>query len=131
MGGLSLALRMFHHDEVDFSRWVFTGLVNGSQYIQDEVDWEQLNALGTNVGATYRQLPNAEEQAGFRQSFIARIAQGFRKEKGRAEDFINWRLQERGDGMVVVAADYPAKRKTLLLHVSTIGSKRLTGIQWQ
>ena len=107
--------------EVRFARRVFAGLATGTQSVHNVVDWEHLQAAGGDVGATYRELPGLPEQAAYRQTFIQSFAEGFRKEQGRLEAFTDWR--QHGDG--VVAADYPAKGKTLLLRISKRGSQRL------
>ena len=128
--GLVLLLQPFHRDEVGFCRRMLGALTTGQWYVQSSIDWEQFQALGVDVGSAYRELPNEEERAKFRQAFIMQCAEGFRKEHGRLGDFINWRLQQRGP-VAMVAADYPLKQKTLLFQVSTIGEKRLQQLQWQ
>ena len=130
VAGVVCVFQPFNRDEVGFCRRVFGALTTGSRYIQESIDWEHFQALGADVGAEYQRLPNDEERAKFQESFIVKCAQGFRQEKGRLDDFVNWRLQQRGP-MALVAADYPSKQKTLLFQVSTVGEKQLTAIQWQ
>lgn len=132
VAGLALAVRSFGHDEAAWCRRVFSALAQGKPYIQEDIDWEVFTALDSDVGATYRQLPNDDEKASFRQMFINRFGEGFRQSKARLSDFTNWRLQERQDeGRLVVASDHASKNKTVLFTISQVGQKRLERIQWQ
>ena len=128
--GLALFLQPFHGDEVGFCRRILGAFTTGKRYVQSSIDWEQFQVLGIDVGSAYRELPNEEERAKFREAFLVKCGEGFRKEHGRLNDFVNWRLQQPGP-VAVVAVDYPLKQKTLLFHVSTVGDKHLEAMQWQ
>ena len=117
--------------ELRVCRDVLRGLIDGSPSIGRSIDWEHLRALGVDVGATYRRLPNERERAGYRQAFIEQFTEGFHQARGVADGFRAWRVQQRADAAVVVAADYEAKRQTLLMSVSASEPKRVEGIQWQ
>ena len=132
VAGLALAVRAFGHDDVAWCRRVFSALAQGQQYIQQDIDWDLFRALDSDVGALYRQLSTDDEKANYRRMFINRFGEGFRQSKARLGDFTNWRLQGRQDeGQLVVAADHVSKSKTVLFTISTIGHRRLQGIQWQ
>ena len=131
VAGAALLLRPWLRDDVGWCRRVFTGLAQGSQYIQDSIDWERLKALNADVGSEYRRMPNEEERANYRQAFISQFARGFRQSKAAYDQFTNWRVLERGQDAVVVAADYPAKQSTLLFEISELGGRRLEAIKWQ
>jgi hypothetical protein len=117
--------------DVAFCQALFEDLASGKPSAQKRIDWEHLQALDVNVGATYASLPNEQERAKYRQAFVDSFSKGFRGAQGRVGAFTRWRIHERADDQVVVAADYAGKDKTLLLAVPASGNKRLEGIQWQ
>ena len=126
-----LVLRNPQQDAVRWTRQTFELLVSGRSSAQARIAWERLSAVGVDVGATYTKLPNAREQAQYRQAFLRELASGFRRSGARAESFVNWRIMEQSDEAIVVAADFPAKQKTLLLTVSDGKPRQVTGIRWQ
>jgi len=129
IASLVLLMRM-SRGEVAVGREIFQGLVTGKPSVQKRIDWAHLSAVGVEVGATYTQLPNEQAKAKYRRFFVEYFSKGFRKAGGSPKAFVRWRIQERTPAWVVVAADYPAKQKTLLLTMATSGRK-LQGIQWQ
>lgn len=118
-------------NEVGFCRAVFRNLVNDRQAAQRQIDWERLKAVGVDVGKTYTELPDDQARAQYRKAFIDNFAMGFRQSEGTLEAFRNWRVQARDGERVVVATDYEAKRKTLLLSVPASGQRKLQELQWQ
>lgn len=111
-------------------REAFQGLVKGRQSVQQRIDWGRLQAMGVNVGATYAGLPDDGARAKYRRLFVEYFSKGFLHTGARLDEFVRWRVHERTPERVVVAADYPAKQKTLLLTMAVSG-KKLEGIQWQ
>ncbi len=110
---------------------IFRGLATGKADVEEWVDWANLKALEIDVGDTYSKLPDDTQRQQYRQAFIENFAQGFRFMGGTLQAFGHWRLHERAGDHVVVAVDYPAKHKTLLLSLATTGKRRLIGLQWQ
>lgn len=118
--------------DVAFCRTVLTGLVNGKpSVVAQRLDWEHLNALGLDVGATYTSLPNDAERKQYRQAFVRSVSSEFKRVGGTAKGFSRWRLHGREPGRVVVAADFPAKGKTLLMTLPASGTKKVQALQWQ
>lgn len=117
--------------EVGFCREVLKGLAEGKPSVKGRIAWERLLALDVDVGATYQALPNEEERAKYRQAFVVSFSLGFRQQGGSVKAFQRWRVHERRGTHVVVAADYPAKQKTLLMGIPASGPKKLETIQWQ
>ena len=117
--------------DIDRCQGVFQRLVAGSFSAQSRIHREHLTALDVDVGATYRGLPNERERRGYREAFIANFSKGFERTEARAGQFVRWRVAQRTPEAVTVAADYPAKKMTLLLIVPAHGKKRLQGIQWK
>lgn len=128
---LALLLKPWINDDVAWCRRVFTGLAQGSQYIQDSIAWERFKALDADIGAQYRELPNTNERSGYREAFVNRFARGFRESKAQISDFMNWRIVKRSPDGIIVAADYPAKQSTLLFDISKAGGRRLETMRWQ
>jgi hypothetical protein len=109
----------------------FEGLTSGERSAQARIDWERLRALGVNVGAAYRGLPNAHAKAQYRREFLEGFAKAFAQGGGRPEAFVDWRVEERTGEEIVVAADYPAKRNTLLISLPASGKRRIAGLAWK
>ena len=124
-------IRLIRSD-VGVCREAFAGLAQGRSAAGWRLDWERLQAMGVNVGETYRGLPNAQERRQYRRSFIGQFAGGFARSGATASAFTNWRPAGVRDGKRLVAADYPAKQQTLLFSVSGAWfSRRIGSIQWQ
>ncbi|MBI4322872.1 MAG: hypothetical protein HY596_01205 [Candidatus Omnitrophica bacterium] len=123
------ALRLTRSD-VARCREVFQDLARGKRSVQQRIDWGQLHAIGVNVGATYAGLPDEGARVTYRRLFVEHFSKGFLQTGARLDEFVRWRVHERTPEQVVVAADYPAKQKTLLLTMAVSG-KKLEGIQWQ
>lgn len=117
--------------EAGFCREVFRNLVNDRQAAQRQIDWEHLQAVGVDVGKTYTELPNDQARAQYRKAFVDNFAMGFRQAEGTLDSFRNWRVHARDGERVVVAVDYEAKHKTLLLSIPASGRRKLEAIQWQ
>ena len=132
IGAIAVFVMRGSGNDVEVCRRVFQGLAEGRPGVHRRIDWERLKALDVDVGAAYAALPNDQERAGYRRAFIERFSAGFRGTGGSSDAFVRWRAQGRADdGRVVVAADYAAKQKTLLLRLSGGWNKKLVGIQWQ
>ena len=123
---IAALLRLSDRD-VRFCRGVLHDLVMGRQSVQSRIDWERVTAMGVDIGATYAQLPNDGERAQYRRAFIRNFADGFRKSGGRLDGFTHWMVAPDG----TVSADYPAKGKTLVFHLSAGGHRQLEGIGWR
>lgn len=117
--------------DVAFCRKTFEGLVRGRQSVETRIAWERLQAVGVNVGETYSGLPSEAERAKYRREFIAHLAGAFRQTGVPAKAFVGWRKAGRVGETVVVAVDYPAKGRTLLLGLPASGRKQIEAIQWQ
>ena len=128
---LAVFLVRLGRGEVAFCRGVLAHLAQGRQSVQRQIDWDHLQALEVNVGEAYARLPNAREQEQYRRAFVQQFAVAFQRTGAAPKDFTGWRIAERSGPRIVVAADYPSKRRTLLLQVSGGWKKRVVGIQWQ
>ena len=117
--------------EAGLCREVFQGLVKGRQSVQQRIDWGRLKAMGVDVGATYAHLPDERARAEYRRLFVEHFSKGFLQTGASLGDFVRWRVQTQTPEEVVVAVDYPAKQKTLLLTLPATGAKRIQAIQWQ
>ena len=152
VGVIVLVLRNPQEDAVRWTKQTFETLVSGRSSVQARIAWERLSAVGVDVGATYTKLPNAREQAQYRQAFLRELASGFRRSGARAESFVNWRIEESAESAemkaqsaqnksaegaerdartMVVAADFPAKQKTLLMTLTVGKPRQVTGIGWK
>lgn len=129
--GLVVFVMRARSSDAQWAQRILTGLANGRTSIERHIDWEHLKTLDVEVGATYAKLPSDQDRRRYRQAFIQNFAKGFAQSGARPEAFVNWRIQERGDGDTLVAADYPAKRKTLLVRIARDGGRRLEALQWQ
>lgn len=112
-------------------RDIFSGLVKGSYTVHNVIDWDNLKALGLDVGASYRQLNNPQEKANYQRAFINNFALGFKRSGGKSGAFINWRLYDKDDKKIVVASDYQDYNKTILFTLTNSVKKKLVDIQWE
>lgn len=130
-GVVAIAIMRRGAGDVEFCRAVLTGLVNGKPSVAQRLDWEHLNALGLDVGATYTSLPSDDERKQYRQAFVRSVSSEFKRVGGIAGSFRNWRVYAREPVRIVIAADYTAKQKTLLMTLPTSGAKKVQALQWQ
>jgi len=117
--------------DVGLCRDIFWGFVEGRQSLQGYIDWEHLNALGSNVGSDYSKLPNAQEKEEYRMAFYKNFSRSFKRKGGTFELFNNWRIYEQNGATTIVAVDYPAKHKVALFTLSGFNKKKLTNIKWE
>lgn len=116
--------------DINFCRKVFYGMMRGDSKVENYVDWENFQAVGVDVGAAYRQLPDEKEKLAYRASFFKGFPAGFRKFSGKPEAFVNWRDYGVKDGKKIVAVDY-IYGKTLLFSISRLKGVKLYSIQWE
>lgn len=123
----------FVHRDVTVCREVLRGLVTGRFAAQRSMDWEHLEALGLDVGETYRRLPNAEERQRYQRAFVENFSKAFREAQGRLDAFTRWRIVSREGQTTLVAADYAAANRTLVFTItdSGWGRRRVEAFQWQ
>ncbi len=117
--------------EVDFSRRLLRGLVQGRISMQNLIDWEKFNGFGLDVGATYSLLPDEKERSDYRSRFILACAEGFRKAQGKLGAYTNWRIYDRGENKTIVAADCTVYNNTLLFTIYKNGKRKLASIKWE
>ena len=131
VAAIALLLVQFSRRSTSAARAIFAGLAGGRGSVERSIDWEHLNALHVEVGATYSKLPNGQERAGYRKAFIDNFASAFRAKGGAVDAFRGWRVYGRDGEQVIVAADDPSRRQMLLLGLSGGWTKRLRSIQWK
>jgi hypothetical protein len=117
--------------DINLCRAIFSDLTNGRYGVQKYVDWENLKGLTIDAGATYSSFSTEKEKAGYKKAFIQGFSWGFKKIGGKSQLFVNWRVYNKGDNQVIIAADYRGTNKTLLLTLSGAGRKKLTSLQWK
>lgn len=117
--------------EIDFCRDVLTDLLHGDSSVVPRIDWEHFDALGVNVGRNYARLPDDQERAKYQKAFLSATALGFQVSRLTADAFINWRVHDRREGAVTVAADFPYRQRTLLFVLSATGQRRLEAMRWR
>jgi len=120
----------FQQREARFCRTILNGLVAGSVEIEKFIDWEQLVAVGVDVGKTYRNKPNPETKLNYVRDFIRGFSVGFRSVKSDVNKFTNWRVLQRKGTKVVVAADYLLYNKTILFTLSKLRKTKLIALEW-
>jgi len=134
---LAIALLVFFltrgQEDINFCRrTIFGGLVSGRQSVKEFIDWEHFKGLGLDFAEAYARLPNTQERQAYQQAFVASFSLAFKRLKGRSAAFTNWRIYRKADQEVVVAADYPAQKKTLLFTFSKGGGiRKLVALEWK
>ena len=115
---------------VGFCKKAFGELAGGRMGVVRMLDWETLTAMGIDVGKTYRNLAGERNRASYQRQFIEAFARSFRQSGGRPEAFVRWRIVGEEGDRTIVAADYPAKQRTLLFLVPLEGPRRVMEIRW-
>lgn len=93
--------------DVTFGRSTFESLTRGDAAVKNDIDWETLNSLGVNVGASYTVIASETEREQFKDSFITQFASSFRDSGGSYEAFTNWRVTAHTGDRTEVSADSP------------------------
>lgn len=119
------------NQEINFCRNIFKGLMGGRVGVQKFIDWEHLKALDTDVGADYTRLPDDKERLNYKKAFIMLFARGFHQGGGNLRSFTNWRIYNKDNSSVTVAADYLKHNKTILFTLAKSGKKKLVSLQWR
>ena len=128
--GVVFITRILNSD-LYFAKKVFTGLVRGAPSAARMIDWPSFQALDLNVGESYAALPSIKDKSAYEKVFIKNFSTGFEKTGARFDSFIRWRVYGRDTGRVIIAADYPAKGKTLLFYINKIDRTKLVKLSWE
>ncbi|MFC1675074.1 hypothetical protein ACFL1K_04245 [Candidatus Omnitrophota bacterium] len=116
---------------IDFCRDVlFARLINGRQSVAKFIAWEDLKALGADMAPGYAKLPNEKERNNYKRTFITGFSLGFKQEGGSLQAFTNWRIYAKDSQNVIIAADYPRHKKTLLFTLSKGKERKLVALEW-
>jgi len=120
-------------DDVQVARKIFNGLCKGEKNVERYIDWENLKAVGVDVGKTYSSILSEKERSDYRNAFLYNFAYAFRASGGRIENFFNWRIHERqpDKNKTIVAADVRSGRVILFTLISKNGKRNLAEINWQ
>ena len=51
-------------------------LARGDSSVENMIDWDSLRVAGNSVGMAYKLMPNAQEKAAFRTSFVSEFWEG-------------------------------------------------------
>jgi hypothetical protein len=91
--------------DTTFARETVGSLARGDTAVKHQIDWETLNSLGVNVGASYSAIASETEREEFKNAFITQFAASFRDSGGTIENFSNWRVSGQSDNRTEVSAD--------------------------
>jgi len=123
--------RVSQDPDVYFARQVFSGLVNGRQSVERDIDWPHFLAVGGDVGTDYASFPTDSQKAYFRKSFIINFALSFKSSGGELKSFTNWAVFSRDNNKAVVSA-FTLGNKTILFTIAKkAGKRKLVAIQWK
>jgi hypothetical protein len=115
----------------ELCRDIFRGLVEGNQSMQNYIDWDNLNAFGMDIGATYSSYPNSKVKEGYRREFYRAFSLQFRSIGGTFASYTNWRIYKKSILGTIVAVDCKPQSKTILFTLSGLEKKKLTNIKWE
>lgn len=118
------------YSDVGFCSSTFLGLIRGSQGIQERISWEEFQAMGVNIGATYRTLSSDNEKRDYRKAFISRCQKGFSLAGGNVKNFVDWRLYEETNKNFVVAGKYKRTNKLIFITARRGARTQVIGINW-
>lgn len=128
------SLVIFMHlknQEANLCRSIFSGLASARYRVEKYIDWEGLKALGADVGASYKNLPNEEARTNYKKAFIRSFSNGFKRSGSRLGFFAHGRVYSKDNEKTVIAYDYLRYNKTLLFTLSKSGKRKLISIDWE
>ncbi len=112
-------------DDVKLARQIVTQLVQGRYSVRKLIDWENLKALETSVGAEYKALANDKEKEGYQRSFIDGFKRGFAGTGAKMRTFYNWRFLAKVDPTLnIVAANIHDDKYLFLVAIKHEGRVR-------
>lgn len=116
------------HPDVKFAKVTFFSMVNCSA---DEtlIDWERFQAPGKDVAAVYRALPNDEEKAEFRKSYLVGFCAATPNLKGKPESLTNWRINSESSLETIVATDMQPGTVMLITVSKQNGKQKISSLQ--
>lgn len=119
------------NNPVSFCRRAFFDLMKGNAFVAAKIDWDNFQAMGSNVGEAYRQFPDEKEKKDYRLYFIKAASFGFKQGKGNLSYFVNWRLVLSDAKRLIVAADHKkTPGKTLFFTVTKTKPFKLLSMNW-
>jgi hypothetical protein len=115
--------------DIDFCRNVFNDLINARGSAEKFIDWENFKAFNIDSGTIY-QLTDRAEKEDYKTGFILGFAAGFKRVGGKLSDYTHWRIYNKEEQKVIVAADVLVKKQTLFFTLSKKGKRKLIGLEY-
>jgi hypothetical protein len=113
--------------DVRFAKTLFLSMLNGTA-AESAIDWEVFHTDEEDVGAAYKALPNEEEKASFRKSFLIGFAASTPNLKANLAGVTSWRVKSATPSETTVAVD--VKWGVISLTVSKRdGNQKLSAIR--
>ncbi|MFH1396921.1 MAG: hypothetical protein ABIH27_00025 [Candidatus Omnitrophota bacterium] len=116
--------------DVELCRSALTGLIKGSFSAGKNIDWNNLKAMGVDVGTAYSKFTSDKDRNEYKKGMIWGFKAGFIHSKGRLKEFKNWRVLNKDNGKTVIAVDY-LNNKTLLFTLSSQNKRKIIAINWK
>ena len=91
--------------DAEFAQEAINGLLNGDVSYADAFDWENLRVPGADAGAAYRSMPDEANRDSFRQSFIRKFSESFKRTGATTSSLKKWREQGRTSEAATVVAE--------------------------
>ena len=109
-----------------FAREAVEGLLEGDPAVADAFDWEHLKVPGADAGSAYRELPDDENRAGFREGFIKKFAESFKKSGAKVSDLKNWRELPKDGETSIVGVDTTTGQTMRIVVVRRDGRQKIS-----
>lgn len=97
--------------DAEFAQETVNGLLNGDGSYADAFDWENLRVPGADAGAAYRSMPDETNRESFRQAFIEKFSESFKRTGATTSSLKNWREQGKTDEATTVTAETQTGKK--------------------
>lgn len=118
-------------DDVGLSRYILTGMVNNSSWVEKYIDWTVFKAGDTDVGKTYSGYITPKEKEMYKKVFLASFSGSFKMTGAKMSDFSNWRLYAQETQKTTVAVTGKGGTVYLILSSPKYGPKKLINLQWK
>lgn len=109
--------------DTQFAESAMRSIASGDTTAESLVDFETLQGMGVDVGKMYMAMPDENNKAAFRKSFITSFSTSFKGTGATPDSFKNWRTHSSDANKSVVATD--GQNGTLYLTVTKRTGKQL------
>ncbi len=116
-------------NDTEFAKQTFVALAKGDQSVANDIDWENFQVAGQDVGSKYSAFPDEPNRIGFRTAFVTSFSTSFHGSGGSETALTNWKSLSENPTQSVISVDTPRGTQLHLTISKKGGAQKLAGIQ--